>query len=120
MVFRIIGSSDSPLEVATAFDAPLLRDVACNINGRRVARREGDREVRHGLVDEKGKIGERCGLLGVDTLTVADTAWREAIVGRVFRVVEGCVRSQVWFDAEAASGEAGAGEVELLAVGLSR
>lgn len=71
------SASFSPVEIAKAFDSPILRDVPCNLNGRRVARCEGDREVRYGLVDEESKIGS----LAVDKLTIAETHRVRVVTG---------------------------------------
>lgn len=48
--WRSLGRSFSmsPLEIAKAFDAPLLRDAGSNISGDQIAREFGDEKVRYG------------------------------------------------------------------------
>jgi hypothetical protein len=46
------SSSLSPLEIAKAFDAPLLSDVLSNSSGREIEKIEGERKVRYGAIDE--------------------------------------------------------------------
>lgn len=43
----------SPLEIARAFDAPLLRDTEYNSTWKQITERVGERHVRYGEVDEE-------------------------------------------------------------------
>ncbi|KAI9695641.1 MAG: hypothetical protein M1820_008488 [Bogoriella megaspora] len=54
--------SFSPLEIARAFDAPLLTDVESNTNGNEIARKMGSKKVKYGVIDEEK--GEACRKLG--------------------------------------------------------
>ncbi|KAH6685465.1 hypothetical protein F5X68DRAFT_210194 [Plectosphaerella plurivora] len=46
--------SASPLEIAKAFDAPLLRDAGSNVSGDEIAKSHGDVKVRYGeAIEEK-------------------------------------------------------------------
>lgn len=59
-------SSFSPLEIAKAFDAPLLRNIPPNLRARRLAEKLGSRRVKYGLVGtktEKGCVQESMRLL---------------------------------------------------------
>ncbi|KAK4504395.1 hypothetical protein PRZ48_005311 [Zasmidium cellare] len=55
------NKSLSSLELAKAFDAPLLRDARPNLSARRLVEEVGDRKVRYGLVEDKvtGKDDEK-------------------------------------------------------------
>ena len=47
----------SPLEIAKAFDSPLLLETDCNYNGRDIARFEGQRTVQYGALNAYDKDG---------------------------------------------------------------
>ncbi|KAK3723539.1 hypothetical protein LTR37_001791 [Vermiconidia calcicola] len=48
-------TSFSPLEIAKAFDAPLLQGVESNLSGRDISRLEGRRQVQYGILENKTK-----------------------------------------------------------------
>jgi hypothetical protein len=78
------SSSLSPLEIAKAFDAPLLSDVLSNSSGREIEKIEGERKVRYGAVNEVSGYDPRPenGSGEMQRLVVADIAAVERPHGR--------------------------------------
>jgi hypothetical protein len=78
------SSSLSPLEIAKAFDAPLLSDVLSNSSGREIEKIEGGRKVRYGAIDEDfenassedTRTGERQRLVVADVATLGKPSGR--------------------------------------------
>ncbi len=48
----------SPLEIARAFDAPLLRKAESNATWREIARKVGNRNVTYGEIDRRAGTGQ--------------------------------------------------------------
>ncbi|KAL9070886.1 MAG: hypothetical protein Q9157_005662 [Trypethelium eluteriae] len=66
--------SFSPLEIAKAFDAPLLRDVESNSSAIEIARRIGERKITYGVLDEdKDGKGRRLGFADAEVVEHAST-----------------------------------------------
>ncbi|KAK5174063.1 uncharacterized protein LTR77_001143 [Saxophila tyrrhenica] len=82
------STSFSPVEIAKAFDAPILKSAPSNVNARRMANFEGDRNVQYGLTTDELTSGEHAGLLGTEKLAVADVARVRTVTGRRRSVAE--------------------------------
>ena len=74
--------SFSPLEIAKAFDAPLLKYVPCNATGRQIAKAKDAESVRYGVSYSQATGGEM--EQGMGTLKMAEPSEVvELIAGRL-------------------------------------
>lgn len=73
----------SPLEIAKAFDSPLLLDADSNYNGRDIARFEGTRTIQYGALNASPATGSLESSSGEDKLVMAERGKVRQPTGRM-------------------------------------
>ena len=82
--------SFSPLEIAMAFDAPLLHELGSNLNGRQIARLQDSRRVQYGV------MGDETGVHGTEKMVIADTVNVRRPVAKMRTVMEHYCMVRSW------------------------